>query len=136
MNRSIWRASWDAYVVFNRLYTSLWSLLKPYYASASVQIAQSEGSSKGQGDPDERLAEHIFLAWFTGLEDAESALASLIAASEDDLRSRLVWFGSRVLESNVASEGLSAASEEWEKLERFWNERVNQDRKTSCRERV
>ena len=38
----------------------------------------------------------------------------------------MVWFGSRVLESNVASEGLSAASEEWEKLERFWNERVNQ----------
>ena len=54
-----WRASWNASVVFNRLYISIWSLLKPYYTLASVQIAQSEGRIKVQGDPAERLAESL-----------------------------------------------------------------------------
>jgi hypothetical protein len=65
------------------------------------------------------------MAWFIGRDGAEPILASYLASSDDALRRQLVWFGSRVLESNVSSNGLPVNSSEWERLERFWSERIN-----------
>jgi hypothetical protein len=122
---SIWRASWDAYVGFNPLFTSIWDLLTSYYVFAVGRLGQREYTRIGGGNPDENLGNHIFMAWFIGSNGAEPILASYLASSDDSLRRHLVWFGSRVLESNVSSKELSADSSEWERLERFWSERIN-----------
>ena len=121
---AIWRASWDAYVGFNPLFTSIWDLLKSYYVQAVDRVGNREYQRVGPGDPDEKLGDHVFMAWFVGSEDAESILASYLSSSDDILRSHLVWFASRVLESKVSGEGLR--EDEWERLERFWSDRINE----------
>ena len=67
----LWFAAWSTYVVFCELYNRPFSHLAEQYCEAIDRVVQPQVSATRLRDPDERLAEHLMIAYGRGLVGLE-----------------------------------------------------------------
>lgn len=117
--KTIWEADWQGYILFNRFYNDLFTQLKDHYKHAINNT--SKGSNRRDKQEDERLAEHIVLAYIRGLEDlTDDGLVKMFFKNASlDARSRAIWFLGSIFEKE------SPDSEMWSKLKALWQYRLN-----------
>lgn len=119
--RRYWEIAWKAYVFYNRFYDQMYKLLKEHYTKAvqeldGKEVKESEESSR-------RLAGHFMIAYLRGLEsleDRESLLNMFLSKASDQLRSTCVW----TLKGLLDAEEKGEPSDEWQKLKKYWENRV------------
>ncbi len=69
----LWSAAWMTYVVFCSLYNRPFSLLTQQYGDAIERLAQPQDVATRLRDPDQRLAEHLMIAYGRGLITLEES---------------------------------------------------------------
>ena len=122
--RVYWRAAWNAYISFNRLYSDLYRLLRVEYRRAVEQLSEKTEGRAGFERANESLAEHLMIAYWRGLEEVEgdeSLLPLFYERASDVVRAHATWFLWQVL----AGADWSAAPQKWQRLRRLWETRAH-----------
>jgi hypothetical protein len=70
----LWRAAWDAYIVFCPAYDSVLRILRSEYEKAVDQIPSEDGRESGSHDPSTQLSEHLMLYYLRGLVGIDESL--------------------------------------------------------------
>lgn len=121
--RQTWRATWDAYVSFNRVWLEVYRLLGAQYRRAIEELGAMARMGKEPSPSANALAQHLMVAYSIGLEkldDDEGLLRFFYEEAPDQVRSHAVWVLWRIL----AEEEPSADSETWQRLKKLWEARV------------
>lgn len=123
-----WRyvAAWDSYVVFNqRLYQSLFELLRPKYVKAIDNISKGF-LTRTHLRPEEGLAAHLIGEYLRSdydirsHEGQESLLALFFAKAQPESRGKASWLLWRTCHDNPAD-----AEAYWPKARSLWHWRVD-----------
>lgn len=85
-------AAWNAYVVFNRPYTTVFDLLRDAYAHAVARAGDHEDSAVRPDGPEERLADHVLTYRVLGATagDGGDLFATLWKAAGPVLRKQVI----------------------------------------------
>lgn len=119
-----WEAAWDAYVGYvGHFYTEIYKLLRPQYIRA-INTMENDTSTKSRRErPDEKVAEHLLIAYINDLEELEGSdglLTNFYNRAPDNVRGHAVWFLWRVLEKEKPGK----EAELWIKIRRLWETRI------------
>jgi hypothetical protein len=118
-----WEAYWQGYIGFNNFDDRLYELLKEDYRLAIQGLDNlPKTKAKRESHYDERLAEHLMIAYLRNmekLEDKKGLLNLFFNKAPAEIRVHAVYFLSTVFEGVKQRE-----CEEWTKLKRFWEFRV------------
>lgn len=119
-----WEAAWDSYVSYTgSLYTDLYRLLRPQYLRAIISMEQGALAKPGPERPNEKVAEHVILAYINNLEkleDPEGLLIHFYHYAPDHVRKHAVWFLWSVQQKQKPDKGADL----WLKMRRLWEARV------------
>jgi len=119
-----WEAVWDSYVGYvGHFYTDVYRLLKPQYMRAINTMDQGTSTKPRRERPDERLAEHLMIAYINNLEkmeDPEGLLVLFYRYAPDHVREHAIWFLWRDLEKQKPGKGADL----WLKMRHLWEIRV------------
>lgn len=122
--KSYWKAAWDAYIINSSVHKKVFSLLIHQYQRAIRYLDPTEGEGEQfKRSPNERLAQHIMLAYITELTDFghENELLDLFFVNAPDpIRANGIFWLSKVL----AEEKPSAQDPLWVKLWTLWDKRL------------
>jgi len=103
-HRHLWRAAWEAYVVFCDPHSALLSILGEEYDRAINEIGSTqEKPATRAADPDERLAEHVMLLYLRGKvahEDEDGILTRFFAKAPEALRAHAIEYVGRLLKNH------------------------------------
>lgn len=118
-----WEAAWDSYVGYvDRLYTDSYRLLRPQYMRAITNMEQGALTTSRER-PDEKVAEHLMIAYINDLEkieDSEGLLIHLYRHAPAQVREHAVWFLWRVLQEQKPDK----SDDLWLKMRRLWETRI------------
>jgi len=119
-----WEAAWDSYVGYvGHFYTDTYRLLRPQYLRAINNMEQGTLTEPRRERPDEKVAEHLMIAYINDLEkleDPEGLLIHFYRRAPDHVREHSVWFLWRVLVEQKPGKGADL----WLKIRRLWETRV------------
>jgi len=90
-----WRAAWDAYVSFNRVYQDVFTALMPLYRHAISLIGEPEHPNRFGTTKAEKLAEHLAFAYIHELIDLDSEdrlIEDFYGMAEDKLRGHIAFW--------------------------------------------
>lgn len=108
-NADRWAASWGAYVIFNRPYDDVVSVIEEQYRQAIDEITSPHPAFRwlgGSETPEERLAEHVMVWYWRGRADlsAGGLLDSFYRHAPDSLRGHAMEFLGRSLRETRAAD--------------------------------
>jgi hypothetical protein len=109
-NPDRWAASWGAYIILNRPYDNVVSVIEEQYRQAIDEIASPHPAFRwlgGSETPEERLAEHVMVWYWRGRADLSTGglLDSFYRHAPDSLRGHAMEFLGRSLrETRTADE--------------------------------
>jgi len=118
-NQRLLEAAWNAYVVFAGAYNNVWDILRPQYEYAVEHIGGCCDDTLRFENPDEKLAEHLMVFYWSGKLDLDDPLlVAFWQRASDDLRAHALSFIGRALartESDVLAETLNRLKQLWER---------------------
>ncbi len=119
-----WEAAWDSYVGYvGKFYTDVYRLLRPQYMRAINTMEQGALTKPRRERPDEKVAEHLIIAYINDLqklEDPDELLIQFYRRAPDHVREHAVWFLWRILQE----EKLGKEAGLWLKIRRLWETRI------------
>jgi len=119
-----WDAAWDAYILTSNLFKNVFKLLIPQYKKAVLRLSSGKEKTKLGSSPDERLAQHLMLAYLndlTGFGHENELFDLFFKNAPDNIRSSgIFWFY-----ENLKAIGVKKEDPKWEKLWSLWNKRLN-----------
>ena len=119
-----WEAAWDSYVGYvGHFYTDVYRLLRPQYVRAVNNMEQGTLTKPRRERPDEKVAEHLMIAYINDLEkleDRDGLLTQFYRHAPDHVREHAAWFLWRVLEEQKPDKGTDL----WLKMRRLLEARV------------
>jgi len=125
-NRSAyWRAAWDAYVSFNRVFEGIFRLLLPLYQRAIQDLGTGAPDGRLGMSTAERLAQHVLFSYLhglIGLRSNDGLVRSLYDRATDEVRGRAGFWLGEALEELAPKAG----AETWERLHDLWTWRINE----------
>lgn len=119
-HQQIWRAAWEAYVVFCHPYGPLFNLLQAEYRRAIEEAATTQSTMQHPYNPDERLAEHLMILYWHGklsLDEDKGLLIQYFARAPEPLRGHGLEFVGRNLyqeQGPILQETLARLQSLWE----------------------
>jgi hypothetical protein len=118
-----WKAHWQGYIGFNHFYNEIYTLLKPHYIKAieSLKTAKKQESERSQYD--ERLAEHLIIAFRRNIEDIKPddvILPCFFKSAPMALRSHAIKFVADILKDTKPEK----YSIEWQRVKVLWKDRI------------
>jgi hypothetical protein len=95
-NRHLWKAAWEAYITYNKIYNDVYSAMKKQYKAAINKLSSPNISDLAK----ENLSEHLMIAYLWGMEGIEegSLLELYYERAELKHRGHAIWFIGRELE--------------------------------------
>jgi len=119
-----WEAAWDSYVAYvGHFYTDIYRLLRPQYIRAINSMERSTSTEPRRERPDEKVAEHLMIAFTNDLEkleDPDGLLIQFYTHASDHIREHAVWFLWRVQQEQKPDKGADL----WLKMRHLWEVRV------------
>jgi len=118
-----WEAHWQGYIGFNNFYDQIYYLLKDDYKKAIDTLSDKKESKKIFGSYDDRLAEHLMIAYWRSLEEISEKgeiLNTFFRKASRNLRSHAILFLVRALREVKPSKD----SEEWIRMKNLWEQRL------------
>ena len=119
-----WQAHWEGYVCFNDFFTQIYDLLKEEYEKAVDGLPNGKDDKKIRLHSEERLAEHLMIAYWRRLEEIEnrrSVLNKFFKNAPYNIRSHAISFLANAIEEVKPKKD----SEEWKRLKALWEDRIN-----------
>jgi len=118
-NQRLLEAAWNAYVVFAGAYNDVWDILRPQYEYAVEHIGDCCDDTLRFGNPDEKLAEHLMVFYWSGKLDLDDPLlVAFWLRASDDLRAHALSFMGHALariEGDAPAETLNRLKQLWER---------------------
>jgi len=116
-----WEAHWQGYIGFQGLYNPLYSWLKYDYDKAVDHLIKDGTKKEKHKRYDDRLAEHLMVAYWRGLEDLRPGeiLDKFFKNSPSSIRGHAIGFLGRVLTVTVKIDSC-----EWKRLKDLWKYRI------------
>jgi hypothetical protein len=127
MERPLFEAAWQSYVLYSGYYAPAFEMLKEQYRVAIVRLGTAATVEVYGVDPDRQLAQHIMVYYVSGnsdLNDEESIINSFFRVASQSLRESAVSFVGEDLrgtEGDIKPEILS-------RLQALWSKRFGQAR--------
>jgi len=118
-----WDAAWDAYILTSNLFKNIFKLLLPQYKKAVLRLSSDKEKTNIGSSPDERLAQHLMLAYLndlTGFGHENELLDLFFKRAPDNIRSSGIFW----LYENLKAEGVKKEDPKWEKFLKIWNKRL------------
>lgn len=119
-----WEAAWDSYVGYvSHFHSDVYRLLRPQYMRAINNMEQGTLTKPRRERPDEKVAEHLMIAYINDLEKLEEPDGLLIhfyRRAPDHVREHAVWFLWRVLQEQKPGKEAGL----WLKIRRLWETRI------------
>ncbi|MCX5751215.1 MAG: hypothetical protein NT099_06080 [Candidatus Saganbacteria bacterium] len=120
----IWEADWCGYMFFSNFYKQMYELLRDNYERAIDDLPQEEG--KKREPENDRLAEHIMIAYLLQLEDITSGNSLVIKffnRASTRIRERAISFMGSSLRQMMKDDEKSA-KEKWPLFKELWEYRL------------
>ena len=94
--RNLWKAAWEAYIIYDRIYDDVYSALKKQYNAAINKLLSPNISDLAK----EKLSEHLIIAYLWEMEGIEegSLLELFFKKAYSKNRGHAIWFIGRELE--------------------------------------
>ena len=119
-----WEAAWDSYVGYvGHFYTDVYRLLRLQYMRAINTMEQGTLTKPRHERPDEKVAEHLMIAYINDLEkleDPDGLLIHFYRCAPDHVREHAVWSLWRVLQEQKPGKEAGL----WLKIRRLWETRI------------
>jgi hypothetical protein len=89
-HRRLWRAAWEAYVVYAHFYDEVYGSLRDQYEDAVNKLHSHEISSLAK----QKLSEHLMVAYLRKIEGLEdpSLIALFFKGASPEMREHALWF--------------------------------------------
>lgn len=124
-NSAYWKAAWDAYIFASNVKTNIFEMLIPHYQRGLRLLSQKTEDEKSfTGSPNERLAQHVMVAYLndlTGFGHDNQLLDLFYAHAPDKVRANAVFWLSQVLEEDKKHHHIENL---WEKCWDLWQKRL------------
>jgi hypothetical protein len=94
-SRDLLYAAWEAYIRSWGVYNNIFEVLREEYGRAIERIGEEKTSGRHSHTLDQRLAQHLMLAYSYGkldLDDPEGLLAHFYAKAPDSLCGHALWY--------------------------------------------
>ncbi len=114
-----WDAHWHGYIAFSNFFNRIYDLLKEDYQKAVMKLTDK----KERNHHDDRLAEHLMIAYWRNLEeiDKEGEILDVFFKNAcPPVRAHAIWFWTNVIEEVKPAKD----SEEWKILKALWQYRI------------
>ncbi len=118
-----WEAHWQGYIGFNDLFNQIYDFLKEDYRKAIDKLVDVKDEKKHDDQYDNRLSEHLIIAYWRELEEIGKdgeILNIFFEKASPTLRGHAIWFLSNAIEEVKPLKG----SDKWRRLKALWEDRV------------
>jgi len=133
--RSLWEASWEAYVTFANLYTDVYKAMRSQYEKGINKLA----SPKKSHDAKEGMSRHLMQAYLYSLEDLgdDSLIMRFFKYAEPKTRGYAIWVIGTHL-GQLKGNDISDKDKETvvERAVRFWEWRITEANCASAQEKI
>jgi hypothetical protein len=115
-------AAWDAYIMFNPLWKSAFDVLEEVYAESARRAGHARQSRSPGREPDDRLAEHVTLAYLRGWVglDEGGLVATLFTVAPIPVRVRALDLVGRLFDKAPDAAAFAARAQQ------LWDWRAGQ----------
>ena len=95
-HRNLWRAAWEAYIIYSNFYCDIYKMLRTQYKAAIDKLNSPRISQIAK----EKLSEHLIIAYLWGIEDIDnnSLIRLFFKEPHPEMWAHAMWFVGNALE--------------------------------------